>query len=151
MQSNRSFAHILKSSAECKEPTPRPVACDGSKRISLVWFKNTDLRLHDHLPLLTAHQSSDVVIHLMVIEPFWFHVKSRLLGLGKCGPARCKFLEEAIYDLRRNLNRLGSQLIISTLCLEWRADDDGDLCEHRFDALGGGQLFDILYGPTPRR
>lgn len=115
MRSNRgnpSFAHIFRSKSECKEASPSPVLPNGTKRISLVWYKNTDLRLHDHLPLLTAHKTSDEVIHLMVIDPFWFHVKSRLLKLGKCGPARCKFLRESIYDLRRNLNRLGSQLII---------------------------------------
>ena len=112
MESTRSFARILKSKTECKEPPPPSLVPDGSKRVSLVWFKNTDLRLHDHLPLLTAHRSSDVVIHLMVIDPFWFHAKSRLLKLGKCGLARCKFVKESIYDLRRNLNRLGSQLII---------------------------------------
>jgi len=82
------------------------------KRVSLVWFKNNDLRLHDHLPLLDAHRSSDHVIHLMVVDKFWSHGTTRVLGIPKLGPFRCKFLKESILDLRHNLQALGSQLII---------------------------------------
>ena len=81
-------------------------------RVSLVWFKNYDLRLHDHEPITRAHQESDFVIHLMVIDNFWFFNKTRELGIQKTGAYRCKFLKEAILDLRGNLNRLNSQLII---------------------------------------
>ena len=88
------------------------MAAKLAKRTSLVWFKNTDLRLHDHLPLLTAHKSSDSVIHLMVIDKFWFNNKTELLGINKTGSFRCKFLKESILDLRKNLNKLNSQLII---------------------------------------
>jgi len=88
------------------------MAAASIKRTSLVWFKNTDLRLHDHLPLINAHKSSDSVIHLMVVDNFWFTNKSRLLHINKCGAFRCKFLMESILDLRRNLNALHSQLIV---------------------------------------
>ena len=84
----------------------------NSKRVSLVWFKNTDLRIHDHLPLLHAHKSSDSVIHLMVIDKFWFCNKTQLLEIAKTGPFRCKFLKESILDLRQNLNKINSELII---------------------------------------
>lgn len=84
----------------------------NTKRVSLVWFKNTDLRIHDHLPLLSAHKSSDLVIHLMVIEKFWFYNKTQLLGIPKTGSFRCKFLKESILDLRKNLNNINSELII---------------------------------------
>ena len=80
--------------------------------MSVVWFKNTDLRLHDHLPLVNAHKSSDLVIHLMVMDNFWFRDKTRVLSLHKNGPYRCKFMKEAVLDLRSNLRNLGSELII---------------------------------------
>ena len=82
------------------------------KRVSLVWFKHNDLRLHDHLPLLNAHRTSDHVIHLMVVDKFWSHGKTRVLGIPKLGPFRCKFLKESILNLRENLQILNSQLII---------------------------------------
>ena len=85
---------------------------NNTKRVSLVWFKNTDLRIHDHLPLLSAHKASDLVIHLMVIDQFWFYNKTSLLTIPKTGSFRCKFLKEAILDLRKNLNSINSELII---------------------------------------
>ena len=79
--------------------------------VGLVWFKNNDLRIHDHSPLLHAHEQCDEVIHLMVVDPFWFTDKTRLLGINKTGPFRCNFLREAIDDLRCTLQSLGSELV----------------------------------------
>jgi len=88
-------------------------AASASKAgVSLVWFKNTDLRIHDHLPLLTAHRTSAAVIHLMVVDKFWSRGKTRVLGIPKWGPFRCKFIKESILDLRRNLEQLDSELIV---------------------------------------
>jgi len=81
-------------------------------QIGLVWFKNNDLRIHDNSALLNAHKQCDVVIHLMVVDPFWFTEKTRLLAINKTGPFRCNFLREAIHDLRSTLRSLGSELIV---------------------------------------
>ena len=93
--------------------------------VGLVWFKNTDLRIHDNAALLNAHKSCDEVIHLMVVDPFWFTDKTRLLAINKTGPFRCNFLREAIDDLRRTLKSMGSELVWSmdnlfvTLFVKW--------------------------------
>jgi len=49
---------------------------------------------------------------LMVVDKFWSHGTTRVLGIPKLGPFRCKFLKESILDLRENLQRLNSGLII---------------------------------------
>lgn len=83
-----------------------------NKRVSLVWFKNTDLRIHDHVPLMEAHRASDLVIHLYVADKFWFYNKMNELSIPKTGKFRRKFLRESILDLRNNLNDLNSHLIL---------------------------------------
>jgi len=83
-----------------------------SSRVSLVWFKMNDLRVTDHAPLLHAHRTSDTVLHLLVVDDFWFTRKTRLLQIAKSGVYRNKFLRESIAHLRARLEALGSQLII---------------------------------------
>lgn len=80
--------------------------------VGLVWFKNTDLRIHDHAPLLKAHHSCDEVIHLMVVDPFWFTDKTRLLDIQKSGIFRANFMRQSIADLRSSLQSIGSDLIV---------------------------------------
>ena len=91
-------------------PVILPGKPEESRLLTAIRFKNNDLRLHDHLPLLNAHRSSDHVIHLMVVDKFWSHGTTRVLGIPKLGPFRCKFLKESILDLRQNLQRLNSAL-----------------------------------------
>jgi len=97
--------------------------------IGLVWFKNSDLRIHDHAALLNAHRQCDEVIHLMVVDPFWFTEKTRLLAINKTGPFRCNFLREAIHDLRSTLRSLGSELIV-------RFGDSADIIPSIIDEFG---------------
>ena len=88
------------------------MSSSAAKRISLVWFKNSDLRLHDHLPLIWAHDLSDYVIHLFVFDDFWFKNKTQNINIKKTGSFRCKFLIESVLNLRTNLNKINSQIII---------------------------------------
>ncbi len=68
---------------------------------ALVWFKQTDLRIADHEPLVKAHQSdASSVAHLFVFDPFWFGT-GRQSGLPKMAHYRAKFLLEAVADLRQ--------------------------------------------------
>lgn len=77
----------------------------------MVWFKTTDLRLHDHAPLRAAHaaarQDGSCVIHLCVLDTTWYSAgaRSRLAGLGRVGALRGQFLLESVRDLERSLSR----------------------------------------------
>ncbi|KAK3273243.1 hypothetical protein CYMTET_18506 [Cymbomonas tetramitiformis] len=91
----------------------------ASPRINVVWFKPTDMRVHDHLPMARAHGYGDggthgeplPVLHLFVFDPFWFK-KLPLTGLAKTGPIRARFWMESVHDLRESLRRRGQELII---------------------------------------
>jgi deoxyribodipyrimidine photo-lyase len=75
----------------------------------LVWYR-TDLRLHDHVPLHQALQSGSLVIPVYCIDPRQFGKTS--FGFPKTGAFRTQFLLESLSDLRQNLRRLGSDLVI---------------------------------------
>jgi deoxyribodipyrimidine photo-lyase len=89
-----------------------------NNNIRIVWFKPTDLRLHDHLPLLEAHslaiKEGSAVVHLLTLDSKWYgkNVKSREAGLPRVGFLRKKFLLESINDLQKNLQKLGHRLMI---------------------------------------
>jgi deoxyribodipyrimidine photo-lyase len=88
--------------------------------VNIHWFRN-DLRLHDNPALChTVHLSSvndkDGVLPIFIFDNtrvFGSCVQSRLNSSLKCGPRRAQFLLEAVADLRHNLERCGSGLIIS--------------------------------------
>lgn len=97
------------------------------KRV-VVWFRN-DLRVHDHAPLFSAAELASEVIPVYCFDPRLF-VRDEL-GFTKTGPHRAKFLSEAVDNLRKNLQNLGSQLIICqgnpeeevyNLAVEYEAD-----------------------------
>ena len=79
-----------------------------SKRI-LIWYRN-DLRLHDHEPLCRALKQQAEVIPVYCFDPRQFAETS--FGFAKTGPFRAQFLLEAVADLRRSLQSLGSDLVI---------------------------------------
>lgn len=72
-------------------------------RINVVWFKYTDLRIHDHAPLRAAHAADLPVLHLFVFDPYWYRKKTRICGFPRTGPVRAQFQIEAVADLARNL------------------------------------------------
>jgi len=80
----------------------------GEKTI-LVWFRN-DLRIHDNEILLEATRKADKVLPVYCFDPYYF--KSTASGNPKTGNFRAKFLIESVGDLRKNLQSLGSELII---------------------------------------
>ncbi len=76
---------------------------------TLVWFR-TDLRIHDHEPLVEAHQSGSAVIPLYCFDPFQFGTTS--FGFPKTGSFRARFLLDSVEALRSSLQALGSNLVI---------------------------------------
>lgn len=67
--------------------------------VGVVWYKVTDLRLHDHEPLLRAHSECDKVAHVFCFDPRWFGDTD--FGFPKTGPHRARFMRESVEDLRK--------------------------------------------------
>ena len=76
---------------------------------SIVWFRN-DLRLHDHVPLTEANQHSSSIIPVYVIDPRKWRTLSR--GFKKTGSFQTRFILESLHDLKHNLRKRGSDLVI---------------------------------------
>jgi deoxyribodipyrimidine photo-lyase len=76
----------------------------------LIWYRS-DLRLHDHEPLYRAVQAQpEHLIPVYCIDPRQFAQTS--FGFAKTGVWRSRFLLESLADLRRNLQELGSDLMV---------------------------------------
>lgn len=80
-----------------------------SSACQLVWFRN-DLRLHDQPALLAAARGAGMLLPVYVFDPRQFGVTP--YGFPKTGGFRARFLLETVADLRRSLQRLGSDLIV---------------------------------------
>lgn len=74
----------------------------------IFWFRN-DLRLHDNEALLKATKAGNV-IPVYVFDERQF--KTTPLGFKRTEAFRTKFLLESVEDLRTNLRKIGSDLII---------------------------------------
>jgi deoxyribodipyrimidine photo-lyase len=74
----------------------------------LIWLRN-DLRLHDHRPLQEALQKSRPVM-VYCVDPRQFGTTA--MGFAKTGVFRSQFLLESLADLRENLKKLGSDLVV---------------------------------------
>jgi deoxyribodipyrimidine photo-lyase len=80
----------------------------GEKTI-LVWFRN-DLRIHDNDILTEAVRKADKVLPVYCFDPFYFHKSPS--GNTKTGEFRARFLLESVADLRKNLRKIGGELIV---------------------------------------
>jgi len=78
-------------------------------KISLVWFRN-DLRIHDNTSLVTAINSSKIVIAVYCFDPR--HFEKYNYGLLKTEKYRAKFLIETIKDLKIQLSTLNIPLFV---------------------------------------
>ncbi|MEB3340425.1 DASH family cryptochrome [Okeania sp.] len=75
----------------------------------ILWYRN-DLRIHDHEALYKALKTNAQIIPVYCLDPRQFNQTS--FGFPKTGIFRAKFLLESIVDLRNNLQKLGSNLVI---------------------------------------
>ena len=76
----------------------------------IVWFRQ-DLRLHDNEALCEAIRQAKEIIPVYVLDERQIFGKTSF-GFPKTGLFRLKFLLESLADLRKSLNKLGSDLII---------------------------------------
>ncbi len=75
----------------------------------LIWFRN-DLRLHDHEPLHKAFSKTEEIIPVYCFDPRQFQRTE--LGFPKTDYFRARFLIESVKDLRKNLQKLGGDLVV---------------------------------------
>ena len=78
------------------------------KSKAVVWFRN-DLRLLDNETLVEAASNFDI-IPVYIFDPRHYKVSS--LGFTKSGPFKTKFLIETLHQLKAELQKLGSDLVI---------------------------------------
>ena len=74
------------------------------------WFRN-DLRLHDNAALYQACQDAQLVLPVFIIDSASLAVLPDI-HVPKAGGHRMRFLLESLGDLRRNLRKQGSDLLI---------------------------------------
>ena len=89
----------------------------GTGGRAIVWFRGTDLRVHDNNVLskavesLQRNESADIV-PLFCYDPRWF-APSRYGSACKTGPHRAQFLIDSVNDLQKSLRALGSDLVVA--------------------------------------
>ena len=77
----------------------------------ILWYRN-DLRIQDHEALFKASEKTSEVIPVYIFDPRLF--VEHHLGFLKTGELRHQFLIESVQNLRKNLQEIGSNLIIKT-------------------------------------
>jgi len=78
---------------------------------AIVWFRN-DLRVHDNEALFKATEKFDHVIPFYCFEEGLFQ-KTRF-GFPKIATHRARFLIESVQNLKKNIQKLGSDLVVRT-------------------------------------
>jgi len=90
----------------------------------VLWFRGTDLRVHDNAPVARAAQlvraagfAGAEVLPVFCFDPrhFW----TQHFGRPKTGAFRAKFLRESVVCLRENLEGLGSASWCTMACPNW--------------------------------
>lgn len=81
-----------------------------SKRRAILWFRN-DLRLHDNESLKEALSKADEIIPIYVFEDKLFKEETKY-GFRRTGPFRVQFVIEALQDLKKSLQDLGTDLYV---------------------------------------
>jgi deoxyribodipyrimidine photo-lyase len=77
---------------------------------SILWFRQ-DLRLHDNEALVEAVRNSDELIPVYIFDPGQFAAKTKY-NTPKTSWARTQFLIESVQDIRHQLRRHGSELVV---------------------------------------
>ncbi|XP_066915439.1 cryptochrome DASH-like [Clytia hemisphaerica] len=82
-----------------------------SMKRSVIYLFQNDLRLHDNECLKIAQSKGNFLIPLYCFQPNHFK-GTYSFNLPRSGTHRTKFLIESITDLRANLQKLGSNLVV---------------------------------------
>ena len=82
-----------------------------SLRRAIVWFRQ-DLRVHDNEALTQALKVADEILPVFIFDERVFKGRTRWFDFPKTGKFRTQFVIEAVEDLRKNLRKLGNELVI---------------------------------------
>ncbi|URD84966.1 FAD binding domain of DNA photolyase [Musa troglodytarum] len=100
---------LLSPSPFLRRRHSHPAAGAASRRCSLVWFR-ADLRLHDHEALSAANADSLSLLPVFLFDPRDFGRSPS--GFDRTGPYRARFIIDSVAELRRELRRRGSDLVV---------------------------------------
>lgn len=89
----------------------------ATKSLVFHWFRIGDMRLHDNPALHKSIQQAgnNNIVPVFCFDPriFGNDARSRLSKELKCGPKRAQFVLESVADLRANLEKKGSGLLVA--------------------------------------
>ena len=80
------------------------------KQRVIVWFRQ-DLRLHDNESLIHALKSGVEVVPIFIFDDRVFKGKTKF-GFKKTDRHRAQFIIESVEDLRKSLEKFGSDLVV---------------------------------------
>jgi deoxyribodipyrimidine photo-lyase len=83
----------------------------GSRAQTVICLLRNDLRVGDNEALVVAHRMASHLVPLYSFDPDHFKGTWHF-GFPKTGPHRTRFLLESVADLRENLRKLHSDLVI---------------------------------------
>lgn len=81
-----------------------------ANKTAIIWFRN-DLRIHDNEALHDALEAAENIIPTYIFDPRVFLATTKF-GFPKVGKYRTKFILESIIDLKKNLQKIGSDLFV---------------------------------------
>jgi deoxyribodipyrimidine photo-lyase len=82
----------------------------AKQRAGIVWFKQTDMRIRDHMPLAKAHTECEKVDHLFIFDPR--NYKDTKRGNLKANMRRLKFQVECVNDVCNSLKTAGCSMTV---------------------------------------
>ena len=83
----------------------------GTKMKTAICLFRNDLRIHDNEALLWAHKNADHIIPLYCFDPDHFKGTWHF-NFPKTGVHRAKFIIESVENLKQNLKKVNSDLIV---------------------------------------
>jgi deoxyribodipyrimidine photo-lyase len=86
---------------------------------AIVWFRSSDLRVHDHEPLSKAHANHDSVVHIYCFDDRAVGPRATIdfsrslpaVGWPKTGYFRSRFLVDSVSDLRSTLEQRSGETV----------------------------------------
>jgi len=86
------------------------IVMPGTLRTVICLLRN-DLRVHDNEALLWAHRNGDLIVPLYCFDPEHFKGTWHF-NFPKTGPHRAKFILESVQNLKKNLIKQNSNLVV---------------------------------------
>ncbi len=92
------------------------------QNLNFYWFRHQDLRLHDNPALQAciektlkeeASSESSGIVPIFCFDPRFVGNHETPFGSPKCGVGRAQFILESVHDLRSNLEKNGSGLVVA--------------------------------------